>query len=31
VIKGAGHLPMLERPAEFNATLLEFLGRVNER
>ena len=35
VIKGAGHLPMLERPEEFNAELLGFLDgraqRVNDR
>jgi pimeloyl-ACP methyl ester carboxylesterase len=31
VIKGAGHLPMLERPEEFNAELLDFLDQVNER
>jgi pimeloyl-ACP methyl ester carboxylesterase len=29
VIKEAGHLPMLERPAEFNAALLAFLGRMD--
>ena len=27
VFEGAGHLPMLERPAEFRATLDEFLER----
>jgi pimeloyl-ACP methyl ester carboxylesterase len=31
VIKGAGHVPMLERPAEFNAILHAFLASVNER
>jgi pimeloyl-ACP methyl ester carboxylesterase len=31
VIKGAGHLPMLERPEEFNAELLGFLAHVNGR
>jgi pimeloyl-ACP methyl ester carboxylesterase len=31
VIKAAGHVPMLERPAEFNAELLAFLDAVNER
>ena len=29
VIKGAGHLPMLERPREFNAEMLAFLARVD--
>ncbi|WP_370947682.1 alpha/beta fold hydrolase [Amycolatopsis sp. cg5] len=29
VIDGAGHLPNLERPTEFNAALGEFLGRVS--
>jgi pimeloyl-ACP methyl ester carboxylesterase len=31
VIKGAGHVPMLERPAEFNALLRTFLNQVNGR
>jgi pimeloyl-ACP methyl ester carboxylesterase len=31
VIKGAGHVPMLERPEEFNGLLQAFLERVNER
>jgi pimeloyl-ACP methyl ester carboxylesterase len=26
-IRGAGHLPMWERPAEFNRLVLEFLRR----
>lgn len=29
VIDGAGHLPNLERPTEFNAALGQFLGRVS--
>jgi pimeloyl-ACP methyl ester carboxylesterase len=28
VIGDAGHLPMVERPAEFNSALLEFLDRT---
>ncbi len=31
VIKGAGHVPMLERPEEFNGLLRAFLERVNAR
>jgi pimeloyl-ACP methyl ester carboxylesterase len=31
VIEGAGHVPMLERPAEFNAMLQTFLAQVNGR
>ncbi|MEU0442180.1 MULTISPECIES: alpha/beta hydrolase [unclassified Streptomyces] len=30
VIEGAAHMPNLERPAEFNAVLGEFLDRVDE-
>jgi pimeloyl-ACP methyl ester carboxylesterase len=30
IVEGAGHVPMLERPREFNAALLRFLRRVDE-
>jgi pimeloyl-ACP methyl ester carboxylesterase len=30
-IRGAGHMPMLERPAEFNAALRAFLARAGAR
>ncbi|MDQ3875563.1 MAG: alpha/beta hydrolase, partial [Actinomycetota bacterium] len=28
VVEGAGHLPSLERPDEFNSALVEFLARL---
>ncbi|MDQ1009934.1 pimeloyl-ACP methyl ester carboxylesterase [Streptomyces sp. V4I23] len=28
ILEGAAHMPNLERPADFNAAVLEFLGRV---
>ena len=30
-IAGAGHISNLERPAEFNAALIEFLASVGDR
>jgi pimeloyl-ACP methyl ester carboxylesterase len=30
IIRGAGHGPQMETPAEFNRALTEFLARVRE-
>jgi len=31
IIPRAGHIPMWERPAEFNQLILDFLGKNSQR